>query len=103
MLFITTNDLDALISAATVDNNVFEIRILLIEDRPNRLFEKLSLIIGRSHDAELWRHEKIWRALTSQSLGKRRLVAALQNYAPLALKEVSYQSIVLRSPSSSDV
>ncbi len=57
MLFMTTNDLDALISAATVDNNVFEIRILLIEDRPNRLFEKLSLIIGRCDDAELWRHD----------------------------------------------
>src|SRR5437667_11877793 len=58
VLFITTNDLDALISAATVDDYVFEIRILLIEDRQNRLFEKLFLIIGRGEDAELWRHYK---------------------------------------------
>src|SRR5258708_26149014 len=57
MLFIATNDLDALISTAPVDNNVFEIRILLIEDRANRLLEKLSLIIGRCDDAELWRHD----------------------------------------------
>src|SRR5580765_772830 len=67
MLFIATNDLDALISAATVDNNVFEIRILLIEDRPNRLFEKLFLIIGRCDDAELWRHENIWSAPAERS------------------------------------
>src|SRR6266446_4188545 len=100
MLFITTNDLDAFIRATTVDNDVFEIRILLIEYRQNRLFEELSLIVGRCDNAELWRHD----LECAERFGKRRpLVAALHIYAPRALNEVSYQSIVFRSPSSSDV
>src|SRR5258707_6240850 len=116
MLFIALDDFDSFIRAATVDDDVFEIRILLIEYRQNRLFNKLSLIERRRNDAEFWRHmtlECAGKAKRRRRFGYRypehlkqcraTLATALQNYAPLALDEFSYQSIVFRSPSSSDV
>src|SRR5260370_20061285 len=56
MLFVALDDFASFIRAATVDDDVFEIRILLIEYRQNRLFKKLSLIERRGNDAEFCRH-----------------------------------------------
>src|SRR5258708_2766458 len=43
-IFIATNDLEGFIGATTVDNDVLEIGIILIENRQNRLFQEAALI-----------------------------------------------------------
>ena len=42
---IALDDVDRLIRAATVDNDIFQIVVALIQDRPEGFFEKLTLIV----------------------------------------------------------
>ena|SRR5438128_3139394 len=57
MLFVLTNDVDAFVVAAAVDDDVLKRLVPLIEHRQDRFFEKLSLIKRGRDDADLWRHK----------------------------------------------
>ena len=68
--FITADDLDALIGAAAIDHDQFEIGIILLKKRTQRRLEIRALIKRRSDDADF--HAPI-------SMGCRRRISSNQN------------------------
>src|SRR5437588_8577380 len=53
--FIFADNLDTLIRAAAVDNDVFEVRVILRQDRLDRFLEEISVVEGGGDDGDFWK------------------------------------------------
>src|SRR4029453_6299658 len=51
-LLIAFDDVDAVVAAAPVHDDVFKVRVALFEDRQNRLFQIATLVVGGGHDRD---------------------------------------------------
>ena len=50
VLFVLSNDLDRLVGASTINDDVFEIRIALRQNRIDRACDVIALVVTRRHD-----------------------------------------------------
>ena len=57
---VLADNLHAVVGAAAVNNDVFQVRVALYQDRTDGLFDELSLIVGRRDDAHPWPGAPIW-------------------------------------------
>src|SRR5215831_17736114 len=55
-IFVFANHIERLVGATAVNHDVFEVWVVLIKDRENRLFQEPALIERRSNDTDLDRH-----------------------------------------------
>src|SRR5262249_18356419 len=51
-LLIASDDVDAVVAAAPVHDGVFQVWVMLVEDRQNRLFQVAALVVGGCHDRD---------------------------------------------------
>jgi len=49
IFFVPLDNIDATVGASTVDDDVFEVRIVLFQDRYNGFLEKLRMVIARGY------------------------------------------------------
>src|SRR5215470_5507268 len=55
--FVTTKDGHSLVCASAIENDVFEVRIALIQDRENRFFYESALVIRGGDDTDFRQHQ----------------------------------------------
>ena len=53
MTLVFLDDLDAIVRAASVHDDVFQLGILLAYDRQDRLLQETALVVGRRDDGHL--------------------------------------------------
>ena len=53
-MWILLQDRDRIIGGAPIDNDMLKVRIVLLQNRFDRLADKLPMIIRNSNDREFW-------------------------------------------------
>jgi len=55
VFFIFTDDIHGMISTPSVNNDVFEVWIILLKNRLYGFFQEFGLVIGRGDDSNFWK------------------------------------------------
>src|SRR5262249_1108015 len=88
-LLIAFDDVDAVVAAAPVHDDVFKVRVSLIEDRQNRLFQVATLVVGGCHDRDFRKRRR--HARSPRPLGAPGFRLS-QPFGKLARNAVAEQS-----------